>query len=143
MGGAVAARCCDQGKSFYEECPDSPATKAYIKILDGTPVSLEYEFVVGLTLQCRGCCILCSSQKYMKEQPNLSFPTSSIRMLTAALICQHLPSASSVMLVQLLFFLGIQCRMQTPLYPPMTLTAPLRSGTHYSHNHESHPSGRP
>eukprot|EP00045_Choanoeca_perplexa_P010639 m.109429 g.109429 ORF g.109429 m.109429 type:complete len:319 (-) comp15342_c0_seq3:1797-2753(-) len=29
------ARCCDQGVSFYDECPDSPATQAYINILEG------------------------------------------------------------------------------------------------------------
>ena len=29
----VSGKCCDEGKSFLEEVPDSPATQAFISII--------------------------------------------------------------------------------------------------------------
>lgn len=31
-----SGKCCDEGKSFLAEVPDSPAAKAYSDIIDGT-----------------------------------------------------------------------------------------------------------
>jgi hypothetical protein len=30
----TSGRCCDEGKSFLSEIPDSPAAKAYMNIID-------------------------------------------------------------------------------------------------------------
>ena len=33
------AKCCDEGKSFLSEVPDSPAAKAYAAIIKGITVN--------------------------------------------------------------------------------------------------------
>lgn len=35
------AKCCDEGKSFLTQLPESPATKAYLKIVDQIKVYCE------------------------------------------------------------------------------------------------------
>ena len=37
------AKCCDEGKSFLSEVPDSPAAKAYAAIIKGIAYSIILE----------------------------------------------------------------------------------------------------
>ena len=65
----TSGRCCDEGKSFLSEIPDSPAAKAYMNIIDGilrlVCVSLFLpRDVLSLSLYTETH-ILCSNSKEM------------------------------------------------------------------------------
>ena len=52
-------RCCDEGKSFLTEVPDSPAADAYKKIIQSTLLSctrpslcFKFKIVLNTTLAC-------------------------------------------------------------------------------------------
>ena len=57
-------RCCDEGKSFLTEVPDSPAAEAYKKIIQSTYLSctllslcLKFKIVLNTSLACEDRCI--------------------------------------------------------------------------------------
>ena len=39
-------RCCDAGKSFLSEVPDSPATRAYLTIIQSTQKILHNDMII-------------------------------------------------------------------------------------------------
>ena len=56
-------QCCDEGKSFLAEVPDSPAAKAYAEIIDGVcvcvcvcviTITLLFQFFAAIVRRCEG-----------------------------------------------------------------------------------------
>ena len=97
-------RCCDEGKSFLTEVPDSPAADAYKKIIQSTLLSCTFfnfklnctEYYVSLRRETYFRSSLLSCSKVKKRQPEIQLNLS----ITVALGLEENGLCSEVTVVE-------------------------------------------
>ena len=70
----LSGQCCDEGRSYFSEVPDSPATKAYQSIIEGQNwIMLDYYEISFMRSHCNMhyfiVCWIIEIRKFCSDKP--------------------------------------------------------------------------